>query len=242
MTVYQTTFSISEEFLRRMHSIRKRHPGIRLEVIIDRKALEKTVTLWRMVASVYDRVYVADNHSKILIIDAGEGRRMALVTSQNLTRGNRHESAVLSTDPAITEPLLADYIDMRKNRSATMYDIVPGGMTGADCHAHTEEDCYGGPDVKEPSVRPATVEEEIERLAGIFVPLTDIATVLGIDEGEMRDAVGRRDHPWSVAYRRGKARAKITIRAKEMEFATMGSPVAIQNVRDNLIDMEADEE
>ncbi len=220
-----------------MYHIRKRHPGMRLEVIIDRKALQKTLILWRFISAVYDAVYVADNHSKILVIDAGAGRLAALVTSQNLTRGNRHESAVLSTDPNITEPLLADYFDLRKNRAAPMHDIMPI----SESEGSRELVPAAADNFVEPTEEP-TAESEIERMAGIFAPLTDIATVMGVSPSRMRDIIADPDHPWSRAYRVGKAKAKITLRAKEMEFANAGSPIAIQNVRENLIDMEADEE
>lgn len=227
VTVYQTTFSISDEFLRRLHTIGGRHPECRFEVVIDRKALQKITQLGPMIRNVYDRVYIADNHSKILLVDFGGGDMTAVVTSQNLTRGNRHESAVLSRDRGVTERLMSDYKELIKNRSASMFEELP--MRREDL-----PDREGAPD--------EGVTVEIERLAGYFVPPSDIATVLGLDPMELRDAIASRNHPWGLAYRRGKAKAKIAVRAKEMEFAEMGSPIAIQNVRENLIDMESEED
>jgi hypothetical protein len=104
--VWQSSFSISEEFLRRLHTIRERGELRKLHLLLDRKATNKTVKLWHFIAQCSDHTYLADNHSKILLVQAESGARVAVVTSQNLTRGNRAESAFLTTDPAIFQTLL----------------------------------------------------------------------------------------------------------------------------------------
>lgn len=115
--VRQTTFSISEEFLRRSYFIRKKF-NAKFVVIIDRKALNKIISLWKFISQVYDEVYISDNHSKILLVSDAEGSAISLVTSQNLTRGNRAESAVISADAAIFNSLLECFEDLRKFNSA----------------------------------------------------------------------------------------------------------------------------
>jgi hypothetical protein len=45
----------------------------------------------------------------------------------------------------------------------------------------------------------------------------------------------------SLAYRRGKAASKVKLLSQEMMLAQVGSPLAIENVHRNLLDMEDDE-
>ena len=247
-TVRQTTFSISEEFLRRIYFIKKRHPA-RFIVIIDRKALQKTVQLWRFISAVYDEVWISDNHSKILLIEHPDGRKASLVTSQNLTRGNRAESAVISSDPAIYAQLHADFEDLRQNNSAPMHELmnIPAGQPPTQADPASESSA-ARPRAAHIQADPTSTPEAdptisgIERLAGYFVTITEIATVLGLNPTELRDRIADPDTAESLAYRRGKAKAKIELKAKEMELAAVGSPLAMQSVRENLLIMEADED
>ena len=226
ITVRQSTFSISEEFLRRMFFIKRRLSSVRFIVVIDRKALLKTMQLWNFVANVYDEVYISDNHSKILLVssDSDPSGGVAMVTSQNLTRGNRAESSVISSDPDVFFSLLADFNDLITNNSAPMHEIMPTAA-GQDSESGTRDLCA-----------------EIERLAGYFVPVSDIAVVLDIPPALLRDRLADPESPEALAYRRGKAKAKIALKAQEMELAKVGSPLGLQSVRENLLAMEHDED
>lgn len=241
LTVRQSTFSISEEFLRRMYFIKKKYPA-RFIVVIDRKALMKTVQLWRFIDRVYDEVYIADNHSKILLVssDATPTSGIAMVTSQNLTRGNRAESSVISSDPGIYGRLLDDFNDIIKNHSAPMHELLPTSVNHQPSSTYQQPanpDC--GTNEVSASTNPIS---EIERLAGFFVPISDIAVILEMDPMELRDRIADPETPESIAYRRGKAMAKVKIRAQEMELAGCGSPLGLQSVRENLLTMENDED
>ena len=48
---------------------------------------------------------------------------VAIITSQNLTRGNRHESAVVTTDPAIFKTLHEEIEDLIKNHSVPLSEL-----------------------------------------------------------------------------------------------------------------------
>lgn len=265
LTVRQSTFSISEEFLRRMYYIKKRHPA-RFIVIIDRKAIMKTVQLWRFISNVYDEVYISDNHSKILLVSSTRhGQRttdngqpmpgIAMVTSQNLTRGNRSESSVISSDPQVYTRLLDDFNQLITLKSAPMHELMPVNKfskTNHDSrHINPAPDCgvtegsayqTEGSTITKGSKAPASLESEIQRLAALFVPISDIAVILELDPMELRERIADPDSPESIAYRRGKAMAKVRIRAQEMELAACGSPLGLQSVRDNLLTMENDED
>ena len=230
ITVYQSTFSISEEFLRRMYFIKRRCPG-QYHVIIDRKALQKTVSLWKFVSQVYDRVYISDNHSKILIVES-ENRRFGMITSQNLTRGNRAESAVVSADRSLIDPLLADFLDLAKNNSVPMHEIfkLPSDVRNTE-------------DTDNEDISPRNKRcKTIERLAGYFVPIADIAVMIDADVNELRLLIADTSTPESVAYNRGKVASKVAIKAQEMELAKIGSPLGMQSVRENLLIMDRDED
>lgn len=233
--VCQTTFSISEEFLRRLNNIKKRFPA-KFVVIIDRKAMGKIIQLWSFIRNVYDEVYVGDNHSKILLVTDSKKNsyesgnlNVAVVTSQNLTRGNRHESAVISTDPEIFYNLMTDFKTLKNEKTILMKEMIPeneGGYVVPSSNDSEDIDIFG----------------EIERLASFFVPISDIATVLDLDPVTLRDSIADPESQYSLAYRRGKTKAKIAIRVQEMEQARIGSPLGLQSVRDNLLMMEQDED
>ena len=72
---------------------------------------------------VIQRTFLTDNHSKILLVQAENGQTVSVITSQNLTRGNRHESAFISTDPAIFARLHAEITDLINNHSVPLYDL-----------------------------------------------------------------------------------------------------------------------
>ena len=85
--VWQTSFSISEEFLRRLFFIEKSGRVKRFNLVLDHKATNKTLKLWAFITQVIERTYLADNHSKILLVRSDAGDTVSVVTSQNLTRG-----------------------------------------------------------------------------------------------------------------------------------------------------------
>jgi hypothetical protein len=121
--VWQTSFSISEEFLRRLFFIEKSGRVSEFNLVLDHKATNKTLKLWSFMTQVIERTYLTDNHSKILLVEADSGQTVAVVTSQNLTRGNRHESAFISTDKAIFDTLHSEVDDLIRNHSVPLNDL-----------------------------------------------------------------------------------------------------------------------
>lgn len=121
--VWQTSFSISEEFLRRLYFITKDKKVSRINLVLDHKATNKTLKLWAFITQVIERTYLADNHSKILLVQSERGDTVSVITSQNLTRGNRHESAFISTDSAIFATLKAQVDDLITNHSVPLHDL-----------------------------------------------------------------------------------------------------------------------
>ena len=127
--VWQTSFSISEEFLRRLFFITKERQVSRINLVLDHKATNKTLKLWAFITQVIERTYLADNHSKILLVKSEAGDTVSVITSQNLTRGNRHESAFISTSPEIFANLHAQVNDLITNHSVPLYDLFRQRIT-----------------------------------------------------------------------------------------------------------------
>ena len=121
--VWQTSFSISEEFLRRLFFIEKSGKVSEFNLVLDHKATNKTLKLWVFITQVIQRTFLADNHSKILLVEAESGESVSVITSQNLTRGNRHESAFISTDKAIFDTLKKQVEDLIRNHSVPLHDL-----------------------------------------------------------------------------------------------------------------------
>lgn len=127
--VWQTSFSISEEFLRRLFFIEKGGKVLEFNLVLDHKATNKTLKLWSFICQVMKRTYLADNHSKILLVESEAGDTISVVTSQNLTRGNRHESTFISTDKAIFAALHEQVTDLIQNHSVPLNDLFAQRLT-----------------------------------------------------------------------------------------------------------------
>jgi hypothetical protein len=121
--VWQTSFSISEEFIRRLYFIERSGLVTKFNLVLDHKATNKTLKLWAFITQVIDTTYLADNHSKVLLVKSEHGEMVSIITSQNLTRGNRCESAVITTDEDIFSTLHSQIQDLITNHSVPLNDL-----------------------------------------------------------------------------------------------------------------------
>ena len=122
-TIWQTSFSISEEFLRRLFLINKSGKVDTIHLVLDFKATQKTLRLWPFLTRVIEHTYLADNHSKVILIRSETGQTVSIITSQNLTRGNRNESAIVTTDAAVFATFHASLTDIMKNHSVPLSEL-----------------------------------------------------------------------------------------------------------------------
>lgn len=120
--IKMTSFSISEEFLRRIFFIEKEGLVRSLDIVLDFKATNKTLKLWPFIAQTVKNCYLSDNHSKILLV-SNEAWKIAVVMSQNLTRGNRYESGFVSTDPSVFDSLDQQLDFVITRQSLPFHDI-----------------------------------------------------------------------------------------------------------------------
>lgn len=127
--VWQTSFSISEEFLRRLYFIEESGMVSRFSLIIDFKATQKTLRLWPFICQTMQDVYLADNHSKVLLVQSEKGDKVTVLTSQNLTRGNRYESALVSTDPMLFQPLHDRFLSIVREKSRPLHEMYEAKLS-----------------------------------------------------------------------------------------------------------------
>lgn len=120
-----SSFSVSEEFLRRLFFMRSKGMISNATVVLDYKAVNKTLKLWPFIAQTIENCFLADNHSKVICLSNSE-HIVAVVTSQNLTRGNRYEAAAVFADCNSAYSLLADIKDLIKHYSVPFHDIYRG--------------------------------------------------------------------------------------------------------------------
>lgn len=110
-----STYSVGEEFLRRLIRLRQNSLLRSAELYCDLKAAEKTASLRLMMRSAYDCVHLCQNHSKVAVIQ-GE-LPVVVLTSQNQTRGNRLENYTILQSRAVAEQCLASL------RALDTYDL-----------------------------------------------------------------------------------------------------------------------
>lgn len=83
--------------------------------------------------------------------------------------------------------------------------------------------------------------EQVEQLASIYLPITDIAAILEVPAEHLRDDIANKETEVSKRYRKGKASSKVKLYQQEMMLAQVGSPLALETTHKNLLDMEDDE-
>lgn len=91
-----TSFSISEEFIRKIHRFRAEYKPDSVVLFLDTKAATKISKLNLFVKNTFDEVYLTNNHAKVVLFDSDPC--VTICTSQNLTRGNRKEAHMVTTD------------------------------------------------------------------------------------------------------------------------------------------------
>ncbi|MFK5856590.1 MAG: hypothetical protein QM503_10695 [Bacteroidota bacterium] len=98
--LFISSFTISEEFIRKLQKLTDQNKITQLNLLIDSRSAKKTLHLSWFLSSVANEVYLANNHSKIILI-SNEQFKISVVTSQNQTRGNRYEAGMISVSPDI---------------------------------------------------------------------------------------------------------------------------------------------
>lgn len=122
-----STFSVAEESLRRLFGIRRKYNVAEMRVIIDRKATIKTHSLAQLIYNIFDSAVLSDIHAKVMIVSWPDGlcKSVVVVTSQNLTRGNRFESSVLIAGLPQVSQLTESFDRIESHHSIPVKDMFP---------------------------------------------------------------------------------------------------------------------
>lgn len=94
--LFISSFTVAEEFIRKLHTLKTKDSITGLNLLLDLRSAKKSLQLSYFLFSVCDEVYLANNHSKIILIE-NEIHKVSIVTSQNQTRGNRFEAGIICT-------------------------------------------------------------------------------------------------------------------------------------------------
>lgn len=119
-----STFSTSEEFLRRMVRLRSSGMVTGCSLFCDLRAARKTAVLRHFISGVFDNVALCQNHSKVVLV-LNESHHVAVVTSQNQTRGDRFEAGIITSDPLTFNKLLQGFDRLAEN--ALPIDVLFSG-------------------------------------------------------------------------------------------------------------------
>lgn len=99
-----STFSTSVEFLSAFYNLKKKGLVRSATLIADLKASKKTFRLDALMRSCFDRICLAENHSKVVLVSGG-AFSVAVHSSQNNTYGGRAECTLVTTDAEVFKSL-----------------------------------------------------------------------------------------------------------------------------------------
>ena len=83
--------------------------------------------------------------------------------------------------------------------------------------------------------------EKLKELAADLLPIETISILLDVDELILREVISDRTSEASRAYYLGQAETIAAIRKQEVELAKAGSPLAVENVADYIIEQKTSE-
>jgi hypothetical protein len=108
------TFSISEEFIRKIWILNEMGLIGKITLILDFKAIQKTQQLARFAQNVFNDIHYSRTHAKVVLIESST-YKVSITGSQNCTRGNREESGIVTTDPEINKKLFTEIQRIKEN-------------------------------------------------------------------------------------------------------------------------------
>lgn len=123
--VYVSTFSTSDAFLRGFYNLRKKGMIGRSVLLADLKASKKTVKLYREMQCCFDAVYLAMNHSKVVLVQ-NDSHLVTVISSQNQTYGDRAECTVITSDQEVFLQQFSGYKDLVDDNSILLNGLHDG--------------------------------------------------------------------------------------------------------------------
>ena len=114
--VYVSTFSTSDAFLRGFYNLKKKGLVLKSVLLADLKASKKTYKLYKEMQQNFDAVYLAQNHSKVVLVQNDEWT-VTVISSQNQTYGDRAECTIITTFQEIFFEQYSGFSDIVDNNS-----------------------------------------------------------------------------------------------------------------------------
>lgn len=229
-----TTFSVSEEFCRAIYRLRREGLITRAVEVADIKAAAKTVRINGFLTSVFDEIYLAEIHAKVVLL-RNDRYTVSVVTSQNQTRGNRFECGIVTTDASaytFLETAVGDIIRCRSvsvhynsqnmenpennNQQAPLINLLP-----------VPSDMRFDPGLGEYTLEQLDLVSEY---AACLMRPSDIAVLLCVDPDVLLADIRNRHTEVSFRYHRAKAATTLLMHKKESELAAAGSAAAVENL------------
>lgn len=114
--VYVSTFSTSDAFLRGFFNLKKKKLVTRSVLLADLKASKKTYRLYKEMQQNFDAVYLAQNHSKVVLVQ-NDRWTVTVISSQNQTYGDRAECTLVTTSQEIFYEQYCGFRELVDNNS-----------------------------------------------------------------------------------------------------------------------------
>lgn len=112
--VFVSTFSTSDAFLRGFYNLKKKGHVLESSLVADLKASKKTFKLYKEMQQCFDNVYLAQNHSKVVLVE-NDKWLVTVISSQNQTYGDRAECTIVSCDATVFEQQCQGFVEIVRN-------------------------------------------------------------------------------------------------------------------------------
>lgn len=122
--VWVSSYSTSEPFLNGFYLLRQKGLVNHSAILLDQRAARKTLHLESLLDAAFERVYLGQNHSKLLLLQTRE-MTVSVITSQNQTYGARAKSTIISTNYQVFDVLARQFADICGN-GAVELDLKNG--------------------------------------------------------------------------------------------------------------------
>lgn len=117
--VYVSTFSTSDAFLRGFYNLKKKNLVLKSVLLADLKASKKTYRLYKEMQRNFDAVYLAQNHSKVVLVQ-NDRWTVTVISSQNQTYGNRAECTLVTTSQDVFYEQYCGFQELVDNNSVQL--------------------------------------------------------------------------------------------------------------------------
>ncbi len=105
------TFSISESAIREFISLKEDNLVGDIEIIIDHTARKNKLDML-LFANENTKVFLADVHAKVIVIEAGAS--IVIMTSANMNTIKRYEAGIISINSSITDYFIKQLEELRE--------------------------------------------------------------------------------------------------------------------------------